>query len=401
MKAAELQGRGVAELLTTDQNRSPVFASSAWHGVSSSRETQFWVLQFAGWLGISLISYVSLNLWYNQPQLSYVLHNVAQSLLGIVLSWPLRLVFRSYWSASWASRAAVISVSVLVFALTWAVIRLATFQAMTGEEGLWADFGGWYFPSIFIFGCWAAFYHGIKYYQLLQAERDQLLAAEATQKEEVLRRISAEAAVKEGQLTLLRYQLNPHFLFNTLNSIYALIDQGAGERASAMLLNLSQFLRYSLEHSADRSVSLAEELNAAKLYLAIEQVRFSDRLTVDFDVDETVSRALVPSFLLQPLIENAIKHAIAQAEQGGSIRIGGCAVAGRLRLTVEDSGPDHSPEHRNAAVGSSVGLKNVRERIATLFGHRGEVLLGESELGGFRVDLSFPLALGESGDFDD
>ena len=90
-----------------------------------------------------------------------------------------------------------------------------------------------------------------------------------------------------------------------------------------MLLNLSQFLRYSLEHSADRSVSLAEELNAAKLYLAIEQVRFSDRLTVDFDVDETVSKALVPSFLLQPLIENAIKHAIAQAEQGGSIRIGG------------------------------------------------------------------------------
>ena len=144
------------------------------------------MLQFVGWLGISLISYVSLNLWYNQPQLSYVLHNVSQSLLGIALSWPLRLVFRSYWGASWTSRAAIISVSVLVFALAWAVIRLATFQAMTGEEGLWADFGGWYFPSIFIFGCWAAFYHGIKYYQLLQAERDQLLTAEATQKEQVL-----------------------------------------------------------------------------------------------------------------------------------------------------------------------------------------------------------------------
>jgi two-component system LytT family sensor kinase len=391
----------MAELLTTDQTRPPVFATSVWRGLLSSREAQFWVLQFAGWLGISLISYVSLNLWYNQPQLSYVLHNVSQSLLGIVLSWPLRLVFRSFWSASWTSRAAVISISVLIFALTWAVIRLATFQAMTGEEGLWADFGGWYFPSIFIFGCWAAFYHGIKYYQLLQAERDQLLAAEATQKEEVLRRISAEAAVKEGQLTLLRYQLNPHFLFNTLNSIYALIDQGAGERASTMLLNLSQFLRYSLEHSADRSVPLAEELNAAKLYLAIEQVRFADRLTVDFDVDETLSNAMVPSFLLQPLIENAIKHAIAQAEQGGSIRIGGHATNDKLNLTVEDSGPDHRPEGQRAAVGSSVGLKNVQERIETLYGDDGEVVLGESKLGGFRVDLSFPLAGCESGGCDD
>lgn len=391
----------MAELLTTDQTRPPVLAASIWRGVLSSRELQFWGLQFAGWLGISLISYLSLNLWYNQPQLSYVLHNVSQSFLGIVLSWPLRLVFRSCWSASWATRAAVISISVLVFALAWAVIRLATFQAMTGEGGLWADFGGWYFPSIFIFGCWAAFYHGIKYYQLLQAERDQLLAAEATQKEEVLRRISAEAAVKEGQLTLLRYQLNPHFLFNTLNSIYALIDQGAAERASAMLLNLSQFLRYSLEHSADRSVPLADEVDAAKLYLAIEQVRFSDRLSVSFDVDESVSDALVPSFLLQPLIENAIKHGIAQAEQGGCIRICGSATNGRLNLTVEDSGSDYGPRSQTDAVGSSVGLKNVRERVATLHGDGGEMVLGESGLGGFRVDLSFPLGFRETGEIDD
>jgi LytS/YehU family sensor histidine kinase len=266
---------------------------------------------------------------------------------------------------------------------------------------LWADFGGWYFPSIFIFGCWAAFYHGIKYYQLLQAERDQLLTAEATQKEEVLRRISAEAAVKEGQLTLLRYQLNPHFLFNTLNSIYALIDQGAGERASAMLLNLSQFLRYSLEHGANRSVPLAEEVDAVKLYLAIEQVRFSDRLMVDFDVNEAVNDALVPSFLLQPLIENAIKHAIAQAEQGGSIRISGYATDDRLNLVVEDSGPDRRPDNQTAVVGSSVGLANVRERVATLHGDRGQVILGESALGGFRVNLSFPLVLGKAGDIDD
>ncbi|NCF76041.1 MAG: sensor histidine kinase, partial [Proteobacteria bacterium] len=247
----------MAEPLAVNPVTAPSFFQSLVPKLVASREAQFWLLQFAGWLSISLISYVSLNLWYNQPQLTYVLHNVLQSLLGIALSWPLRLVFRSFWSASWATRAVVIVVSVMIFALAWAVIRLATFEAMTDETNLWADFGGWYFPSIFIFLCWAAFYHGIKYYRLLQSERDQLLLAEALQKEEVLRRISAEAAVKESQLTLLRYQLNPHFLFNTLNSIYALIDKGAADQASSMLLNLSHFLRYSLDHGADRSVKLS------------------------------------------------------------------------------------------------------------------------------------------------
>ncbi len=381
----------MAELAPSDQAKPPVPTASALAGNLSSRELQFWVLQCAGWLGISVISYVSLNLWYNQPQLSYVLHNVAQSLLGIVLSWPLRLIFRSCWASSWTTRAAVIAASVLVFALTWAVIRLASFQAMTGEDGLWADFGGWYFPSIFIFGCWAAFYHGIKYYQLLQRERDQLLEAEAIRKEEVLRRMSAEAAVKEGQLTLLRYQLNPHFLFNTLNSIYALISQGAAERASTMLLTLSQFLRYSLEHSTERNVPLADELDAARLYLAIEQVRFSDRLSVSYDVVESVGNALVPSFLLQPLIENAIKHAIAQAEQGGIIRISAQAKAGKIHLTIEDSGPDQAKASLSQTVGSSVGLKNVKERIEALYGSAGEVVLGQSVLGGFQIRISVPL----------
>ena len=150
--------------------------STLWLRLMASRERQFWSLQFGGWLGISLISYVSLNLWYNQPQLTYVLHNVLQSFLGIALSWPLRLVFRSFWGASWTARLIIIAASVGVFALAWAVIRLAVFEAMTQETNLWADFGGWFFSSIFIFLCWAAFYHGIKYYQLLQAERDQLLA---------------------------------------------------------------------------------------------------------------------------------------------------------------------------------------------------------------------------------
>lgn len=376
------------------QSNLTMAQSTLWLRLMANREWQFWSLQFGGWLGISLISYVSLNLWYNQPQLTYVLHNVLQSFLGIALSWPLRLVFRSFWGASWTARLFIIAASVGVFALAWAVIRLALFEAMTQETNLWADFGGWFFSSIFIFLCWAAFYHGIKYYQLLQAERDHLLAAEATQKEEVLRRTSAEAAMKESQLTLLRYQLNPHFLFNTLNAIYALVNQGAAEHANSMLLNLSQFLRYSLEHGADRSVPLAKEIEAAKLYLAIEQARFTDRLSVDFDISPATANALVPSFLLQPLIENAIKHAIAQSESGGKIRILARTAKADLLLSVEDSGVatvETDARRQESPTGAGVGLKNVRERITALYGDQGDMQLGSSDLGGFRVELRFPL----------
>ena len=388
----------MAEPVILNPATMPSLIKSFGTRLGANREAQFWLLQFVGWLGISLISYVSLNLWYNQPQLTYVLHNVLQSLLGIALSWPLRLVFRSYWSASWAVRACVIVVSVMIFALAWAVIRLATFEAMTDETNLWADFGGWYFSSIFIFLSWAAFYHGIKYYRLLLSERDQLLAAETLQKEEVLRRTRAEAAVKESQLTLLRYQLNPHFLFNTLNSIYALIDKGAADQASSMLLNLSHFLRYSLDHGADRSVELSKEVDAANLYLAIEQTRFVDRLAVEFDISKDSSRALVPSFLLQPLIENAIKHAIAQNEQGGTIKITAYTDDMMLRVHVEDSGSGRESAGPAGQVsGAGVGLKNVRERIATLYGNRGRLETQRSELGGFCVALAFPLETGLGG----
>ena len=381
----------MAEQLTLHSKASHQVPASLISNILANRELLFWSLQLGGWFGISLISYVSLNLWYNQPEWSYVLHNILQSILGIALSWPLRWVFRRYWGASWVSRSVIVGMTVAFFALAWSIIRLALFQAMTQETNLWPDFGGWYFSSIFIFLCWAAFYHGIKYYELLQAERDQLLVAESTRQEEMLRRISAEAAVKEGQLTLLRYQLNPHFLFNTLNSIYALVDQGAGTRAQTMLLNLSNFLRYSLEHGTSRSVPLGDEISATKMYLEIEQVRFADRLSVEFDIADEASQANVPSFLLQPLIENAIKHAIALSEEAGKILISARCEDQILCIAVEDTGASESQAARRQAWGAGVGLSNVRERIAATYGEDGSLRTGKSGLGGFRVDVNFPL----------
>ena len=116
----------------------------------------FWLLHISGWMGISLVSYFSLNLWYNQPEITYLAHNVLQSVLGVIISWPLRQIFRAVWGKSNFSRIAVIIVATLLFSALWSASRLSLFLMMTNESYLWSDFGGWLFSSIFIFGCWWA-----------------------------------------------------------------------------------------------------------------------------------------------------------------------------------------------------------------------------------------------------
>ena len=142
---------------------------------------------------------------------------------------------------------------------------------ITPEQNLWSDFGGWLFTSILIFIAWAAIYHGINYYQLLESERSNLLSILAANKEEQLKRAKAESMAHEAQLKMLRYQLNPHFLFNTLNSISSLVNKRDDSRANEMILQLSDFLRHSLYIDPVEGITLKEELDALHLYLRIEQ----------------------------------------------------------------------------------------------------------------------------------
>ena len=287
--------------------------------------------------------------------------------------------------------------SAVMLAVLWAAIRLFLFMMMTGESGLWSDFGGWLFPSLFVFFTWAALYHGIKYFQFLQRAQEVAVRAESAQRQEALKRMKAEAETKAAQLQLLRYQLNPHFLFNTLNSISSLIAAERGIDANGMLLKLSTFLRFALERDDMTLTSLREDLMAVELYLEIEKVRFSDRLVVELDVTADAYRCSVPSLLLQPIIENAIKYAIAQAEEGGIIRVSARIEDQVLILTVDDSGPDDpqktvsAPPESEDASGTGIGLQNIRERLSTLYGAMFSVEKGSSPLGGFRVRISIPV----------
>ncbi|PLW83438.1 histidine kinase [Kineobactrum sediminis] len=366
-----------------------------WHQISES-DALFWAVHCGGWLGISLLTYVSLSLPYDQFEVPYLAHNLLQSVLGIFISLPMRYVYRHIWSVPIWPRICVIVAVALGLSVVWAVLRLLLFMALTDERGLWDEFGGWIFPSIFVFLTWAALYHGIKYYRLFQEEQQIILEIEARQRNEALMLAKARAALRESELKLLRYQLNPHFLFNTLNSIGALIAASENNKANDMLLQLSAFLRFSLDSGRRLEVQLEEELAAVKRYLNIEQVRFADRLQTEVRVEPGVQDCLVPSLLIQPLVENSVKYAIGRSEEGGVIRISAFAEASRLVLSVEDSGVDgvcgSTPEKLFQQPG--VGIQNIMERLQTIYGDESPVQAGFSPLGGLKITIRLPLNRG-------
>jgi len=351
---------------------------------------QFWILQIVGWFGLSLISFLSLTLWYNQQGAAYIAHTLLQSALGVCVSWPLRWVFHYFWYDTAIFRISAAIAGVIGCSLLWTILRMTTFMEMTGETDLWSDFGGWFFGSILIFACWVAFYHGVKYYQLLQREHESLLIVAAENKEQQLRRAKAETIAHEAQLEMLRYQLNPHFLFNTLNAISALVKIKKTSMANSMIVQLSDFLRYSLDTDPVKRVSLEKELEALKLYLNIEKTRFGDRLEMKFDIEPSANNVLVPSLILQPLIENAVKYAIAPTETGGVISISARLDGQHLVVEIADTGPgikDVTDELQSRGI----GLRNTVDRLHEFYGDSYSFRLERAEPQGLKVYLRLPL----------
>ena len=351
---------------------------------------QFWLLQLIGWFGLALISFLSLTLWYDQQEFNYIAHTLLQSLLGILVAWPLRPLFHYLWNMRPLARLLNSALGVLVCSGVWTVLRISTFMALTDEEGLWSDFGGWLFGSIFIFSCWAAFYYGIKYYQLLQKEHETLLKVAGENKEEQLKRSKAETVAHEAQLKMLRYQLNPHFLFNTLNAISALVQTKDTVRANRMIVQLSDFLRYSLDNDPIQRVSLNEELKALKLYLNIEQTRFGSRLELDFDVTAAAEAVKIPSLILQPLAENAIKYGVAPMEQGGKITVLARLDGDFLELEMIDTGKGSALSNTQTP-SAGVGLRNTKNRLQTFYGEDYTFKLEDADVQGTKVYMRLPL----------
>jgi two-component system, LytTR family, sensor kinase len=193
----------------------------------------------------------------------------------------------------------------------------------------------------------------------------------------------------QTQLSALRRQIEPHFLFNALNSIAGLIRENRPTEAISMLVTLSDFLRRTLLESNHQEVPLSEEIEFAKQYLAAQKVRFAERLQLSVDVPSALQSATVPNLLLQPLVENAIKHGIEKRKEGGCVRIVASTRDGRLHISVTNDGPPLSSGWESAS--SGVGVANVRARLKGLYGDAASFEMSSRSLGGVEVAIVMPL----------
>jgi signal transduction histidine kinase len=362
-----------------------------WQRNITDQGSWFWQFQLFYWLGIGVfsqsqelvLSQQNEALWRLVIPLSAglvtttVIRSVlnwvfirrfgSRIILGIVLCIPATLF---YVLAVWVAYFEINSIIDTVLAKYDAAQheRVREFYQLHKVLLRWMLVYAWFFVG------WLGIYLAIDYARRVKRQEGQLVAA--------------NALAHQAQLKALRFQLNPHFLFNTLNAISSLVIDKRNDDAEEMLMRLSRFLRTTIDANPTEKTTLAEELATQEIYLGIEHVRFADRLKVTFDIDEGLDNALVPSLILQPLIENAIKYAIAQRQSDGLLMISAHRAGKSLILTVRDNGPGQA---EMPVTTSGVGLANTRERLIVLYGENARMVAGDHPEGGFEVRLTIPL----------
>ncbi|MFV8816445.1 sensor histidine kinase [Haliea sp. E17] len=346
----------------------------------------FWALQFAGWSGWAMSFYLGVVVWTDVPA-AYNWYPPIIATIGMALTLALRALYRYMWEMALPRRIIAIIAGSYAAGLVWMSIRGVLFYNMfpdersekdlQGLEMVFAHFQG-AVSAFWVMLVWSALYFGIKNYLAVQEERQ--------------RSLKALSMAHQAQLKMLRYQLNPHFLFNTLNAISTLILDQDNKLANVMVTRLSRFLRHTLDNDPMQKVTVAEEVEALRLYLDIEKVRFDERLKLVFDIEDAARNALVPSLLLQPLVENAIKYAISRAINGGSITItAGLRDPGTLQLQVIDDGPGMDIPHIPAKNDSHVGIANCRDRLEVLYEGRESFELSTTDPHGLTITICIPL----------
>ncbi len=343
-----------------------------------NRATLFWLLQTGGWAAYAISQLVGAMFYERMANYPKVI--LFAAVWGFVMTLGLRYICRWLWRQPPRVMILVVVITCYVLALSSRLMINLAYQQFV-EPGWKMKIALEVFQGalswMYLYLCWVGIYFGIKYYESLQQQR------EATMR--------AATLAQEAQLKMLRYQLNPHFLFNTLNAISTLILDNANRTANQTVMRLSEFLRYTLDQDPMKKVTLRQEIEATNLYLTTEKLRFGDRLRIEYAVEDTALEALVPSLLLQPLIENAVKYAVSPSESGGTIRVEGRARGSMLELAIADDGPGLNTGAAPGA-GRGVGLRNTRERLAVLYEDRHRFATLDNKPG-FRIELGLPLEM--------
>ena len=344
------------------------------------RLTSFWQLQTAGW-----VCFYAWTLLGSLPDLlrrsGAFRENtevVVLLFLGTCLLHPAcRWLLRRY--PSWIAfelRAFAVSVTIgAAVAFAWEM----TVRGIHHINVVDLTVNSANFP--FLLFCWSSLYFSIKQWHAASQERERLLRA--------------EAEVQEARMQALRYQLNPHFLFNSLNAVSTLVLDGEASAATKMLSQIGDFLRTSLNEQA-LEAPLSQEMAFTEQYIAIEKTRLGDRLQVELTICPDTLDAMVPGMLLQPLVENAVRHGVASIAEGGKVAIESGLHEGRLRIIVRNSG--RQGPGKNGEGENGIGKRNISERLQTLYGNNHQFCLEWPESGGCVVIVELPVRrLGPAG----
>jgi hypothetical protein len=332
----------------------------------------FWPIQIIGWscfylfdLLESIHEFLTKRVYIDDKTVPIIFMFLGSCALRPICRWLLRQ------SQSWIAfelKAAAAAMATAIPVACAACLILQMSDPVPWHA--WVTVVMWSFFILFI---WCSLYFSIKQWQQSSQEKERLLRA--------------ESEVREARLLALRYQLNPHFLFNSLNAVSTLVLDGNAPAATRMLAQIGDLLRLSLDSDVKADVALAQELVFTEGYLAIEQTRLGDRLKFDVSVPPETQDALVPSMLLQPLVENAVRYGVAPLVEGGWIAIKSALHENRLRIEIGNSGRRGEQENN----GKGIGLANTAERLKTLYGTNFEFSLGWPEAGGCEVVLELPL----------
>ena len=341
-----------------------------------SKRQLFWLCQYCGWLAYALLTELMIKMPGQEPWLIHLPHLLLDTCCGFFITLWLRKLYASFRQRQVVVSAALHIICLLAASLLWTQFKWHSLQWFYGswwQPMTWFDFGTWTSASLTMLATWTAGYYGIKIYLDNAEQRHQ--AAEALH------------LAKESQLKMLRYQLNPHFMFNSINAICTLILKQHNANAVAMLEKLCDFLRYSLYTDPLAKITVQDEIAILQTYVDIEQCRFQSGLKVVITAEPCCQAALMPSLLLQPLVENALKHGMDQ-NSSIIIAVSFTQAAGKLHISVSDSGAGFDPA-APAALG--IGIKNCQERLQLIYPGASQLTLGNAEHGGARVNIAIPL----------
>ena len=343
---------------------------------TNPRSHLFWLFQCCGWIVYAMLTELMIKIPSEEPWTIHIPHLVIDTAFGFFITLFLRKAFRLFRFHGLQVKVIFHIVLLMIATVVWTQIKWVSLQWLYGNWWLtmsWFDFGTWNSASLTMLSTWTAFYYGIKIY-LDNLEQTQK-AAEATH------------LAKESQLKMLRYQLNPHFMFNSINAICTLILKKESLQAVNMLEKLCDLLRHSLYTDPLEKVAIKEEIAILKTYLDIEQCRFTDRLEVNISVDEPCNDLLIPSLLIQPLVENALKHGM-RADQKMVITINVEKTKNALLIKVADTGKGFNDNKKSKR---GIGLANCEQRLKLIYGNSHRIEKGNAKTGGAWLCISLPI----------